>query len=323
MKQHWPTQAVSFEQSVTATLTRLGGTQFTRQCETDPDARLSLQPAIQSLGLDELDPSAGPVESAAAALAMRAAGSIVCPWPLVAQLTVPADLRMRYDAVYLTDGEPRRLEHLDLVGRPLALDVRTRECYELSAARKLDRTPLDPFGVECRRESIADIDTHGMIETATILTAFWVLGALDRVVSQVTSYAQERQQFGKPIIAFGSIQWRVADLILAHDSLYELAAFTLMRFNERRASLADIFALRFALLESAQTSMTNAHQILGAIGLCEEHDVTLMHRHMQPSLRRPTGIASTVTLLTAAIGECGFDAIRPILPAPRYSTQWH
>lgn len=315
MKQYWPTQAVTFQESVAAALSGLGDTQFARQCEEHPEHRATLEPTIRALGLDELDPAAGPIEAAAAALAMRVAGSVVCPWPLVAQLSVPTDLRTRFDAVYLTDGEPSRLEHLDLAGRALAIDVRTRESRSIVGGTKPNRVLLDPFGVECKRGRLVDVDPRGIIETATVLTSFWVLGALDRVVAQVCSYAQERVQFGKPIIAFGAIQWRISDLMVAHGSLNELAAFTLMRYSLGQASLADVFALRFAVLDSGHNAFTNAHQILGAIGLCEEHDVTLLNRHLQPSFRRPTGLTATVSMLTAAIGECGFDAIRPISPA--------
>jgi alkylation response protein AidB-like acyl-CoA dehydrogenase len=315
VKRLWPGEARAVHDSVAGALARAGGIELARRCEVDPRLRTGeLGVVVESLSLDELDAAGGPDEAAAAALAARAAGAVLCPWPLVPRLAVPAALRDRHGALYLTDGEPVRLEHLDLVDRPLALDVRTGAVHEVVADGAVARMPLDPFGVPCHRGDRVAVGVEGLLELSTVLTAFWVLGALDRVVGQVAVYARDRHQFGRPIAEFGAIQWRLSDLAVAKESLAEMAAFTLLRLGERRVTPADAFALRLTTLESALTVLESGHQVLGAIGLCEEHDVTLVDRHLQPSLRRPCGLAATVTLLADAVAEHGFDAIRPITP---------
>ncbi len=315
MRTPWPTEARAFQESVAGTLARLGGIELTRECERDPASRAErLGPAMDELSIAELDVSAGAVEAATAALAMRAAGNVLCAWPLGAQLAVPADHRDRIGTVYVVDGEPRRLEHLDLVERPVALDIRTGEFREVLAEGPVSHLPLDPFGVNCELgDAIPGVDAD-FLAPATVLDAYWILGALDRVLAQVAAYAAERHQFGRPIASFGAIQWRLSDLAVAHAGLDEIAGFTLQRLSHGRANRADVLGLRYASLQSASRALTHGHQILGAIGLCEEHDVTVVDRHLQSSLRRPCGIVATTRLLAEAVAASGFDAIHPIRP---------
>lgn len=118
-----------------------------------------------------------------------------------------------------------------------------------------------------------------------LLDAFWVAGALAEAAELALRHARERHQFGVPIGRFGEIRSRIADLVLARDGLDELALFTwwLVRVGEARP--ADLLALRVQMIESAQSVLAHAHQILGAMGLCEEHDLAVIDRHLQPVLR--------------------------------------
>jgi acyl-CoA dehydrogenase len=318
MKSPWPTEARAFQESIAGTLDRLGGIDVARACESEPRLRAErIAPALDALNLDDLDPSAGPADAAVASLGLRAAGHVVCPWPLVPRLAVPRELRKQLDAVYLVDGDPARLEHLDLVPRAGAYDIRSGELREVVPVAPPSSLPLDPFGVPCRLgERINGTAPPKVLGSSIVLAAYWVLGALDRVLRQVAAYAAERHQFGRPIASFGAIQWRLSDLAVAHAGLEELAGYTLLRFGEARATRADLLALRLYTLVSAKRGMQHGHQILGAIGLCEEHDVTLIDRHLQPALRRQGGVAATTRMLSNAIAEIGFDAIYPIVPTP-------
>jgi acyl-CoA dehydrogenase len=318
MRTPWPAEARSFQESVAGTLDRLGGIDLARECEALPQLRAErIAPAVEALNFDDLDPSSEPGDAAVASLGLRAAGHVLCPWPLVPRLAVPAALREELDAIYLVDGDPRRLEHLDVVPKAAALDIRTGELNEVVATAAPSSVPLDPFGVPCRLgERLAGDLSPGVLGSSIVVAAYWLLGALDRVLRQVAAYATERHQFGRPISSFGAIQWRLSDLAVAHAGLEELAGFTLLRFGQGRASRADLLALRLCTLDSAKRGLAHGHQILGAIGLCEEHDVTLVDRHVQAALRRQGGVAATTRMLSDAIAETGFDAIHTILPMP-------
>lgn len=313
MERLWPDEALDFEAAVVGALSRLGGVELARRCEAQPELRdVELRSALSELGLFDLDVHGSAVEAAAAACAMLAAGAVACPWPLVQQLSVPAAIRDRVDRVYLSDRELGRAEHLDLGGRAVALDVVSGEVRDLAAFGSAVHAPLDPFGVPCELGSLVDEELNGSVGAHVVLAAFWVLGALGRARDLAVEYAKERRQFGTRIADFGAIQWHLSDLALAHDSLWELASFSLGRMGDGRLLPADSLALQLTIAESARAVMNHAHQVLGAIGLCEEHDVTLLDRHIQPLVRRPCGASRILGLLVDEISRSGFDSLYPV-----------
>ena len=314
MKREWPADALAFEESVEAALRGSGAIELTRACEADPSRRQSeLRPLVDSLGFAEIDFREGEIEAAAAALGAKAAGRVVAPWPLVAQLAAPADPALAIDAVYLIDGSPRRAEHLDLQANAVAIDVRGGGCRRLEAVGPVIGMPIDPFGVPCRLGEPAECPGDALLGHV-VLTAFWVLGALETAVSLAASYAVERHQFDRPIASFGAIQWRLADLSGAQVALGELAAFTLAKLIDGTASAGDAWGLRLTMLEAAESVLLNAHQVLGAIGLCEEHVVAVIDRHLQGAMRRPLGRIATNSELAERVAAEGFDSLYPVSP---------
>jgi acyl-CoA dehydrogenase len=89
-----------------------------------------------------------------------------------------------------------------------------------------------------------------------------------------------------------------------------LHAWWLLR--EGRAGPADLLALRVHMLESADVVLADGHQVLGAMGLCEEHDLAVLDRHLQSVLHRPAGRIASTDLLARAVARDGFDAIYPV-----------
>jgi hypothetical protein len=315
MERTWPDEAIDFEAAVSAALHRLGGTALARRCEADLGARTAvLLPVVADLDLLDLDIHGTAVEAAAAARAARAAGRVVCPWPLVQTLAVPAALRSSFDALYLGDGSVRRLEHLDLTRRALCLDVMSRVAQVVSHDGVVRPMPLDPFGVSCALEEEVLVPFADLFDGYVVLVAFWVAGALSYVRDLAAQHASERRQFGKRISEFGGVQWRLADIAIAHDSLWELASFSLARFIDGRLAPSDGLALLYTILESARSAIDNGHQVLAAIGLCAEHDLTLVERHLQPLVRRSGGLLRVLGLLSDEIHRSGFDNLYPVKP---------
>jgi acyl-CoA dehydrogenase len=313
MNRAWPGDALAFEESVTAALRDLGGIEFTRECERDPGLRSRLRATIEALELDQLAFAEGEVQAAACALAARAAGRVVAPWPLVAQLTATVVPDESVAAVYLVAGEPRRAEHLDLAGAAVAFDVRAGTGRRLTPRGAPTPMPLDPFGVACTVGPAEPLEVDPTV-VSVVLSAYWVLGALETAADLASGYSVERSQFGRPISSFGAIQWRLADLAVDSSALSELAAFTLSRAIDGEATLADAWALRLQMLEAATRLLANAHQILGAIGLCEEHDLVVLDRHLQGALRRPLGTTQTATALADRVAAEGFEQLYPVSP---------
>jgi hypothetical protein len=317
MRRDWPQEAVAYQESVAKALRGLGGVDVARAAEADPGRRRALvAPVLDQLDLRTLDPWGEEGESAAAVLGVKAAGAVVLPWPLVHELALTPDLRRELDGVYLRAGAARRLDHADLFERAVALDLLRGEAAPVSAG-PLEPAPLDPFaaGVVLGTTG-AGVETHldgpRAVSMHLLLDAFWVLGALDTAVGLAVSHARERHQFGRPIGKFGEIRWRIADIAVALDGLEELALHAWWLVRQAAARPADLLALRVQMLESANIVLSNAHQVLGAMGLCEEHDLTVIDRHLQSVLHRPAGLIASTDLLARSIAREGFDGIYPV-----------
>ena len=54
-----------------------------------------------------------------------------------------------------------------------------------------------------------------------------------------------------------------------------------------RERLADAIGLRLQAAETAVAALRAAHQFYGALGFCDETDLSVIDRHLQPVLRYP------------------------------------
>ena len=313
MERPWPEEALDFGDAVAGVLERLGGVGLARRCEVEPGLRDSLVgPALAELGLADLDPYVGELEAAAAARAARAAGAVACPWPIAQRLAVPTELRGSVDAVYLTDGPVSRLEHIDIHERScIAVDIVTSDLYTIDVIGRPASMPLDPFGSSCQLGDATAGEGTAALSALVVLTAFWASGALGSARDLAVVHARERRQFGHRIGEFGGIQVHLSEIAVAHDSLWELACFTLARFVDGRATRADLLALQYAMVDSARSVFAHAHQVLAAIGLCDEHDLTVLDRHAQHVVRRPASSPRLLGLLADEIARSGFDNLLP------------
>lgn len=307
MNRAWPQEAVELQQTVRDVLARLGGVAAARSAEEQPRVRTEVvREALGAVGLLDLDPFGEEAESAAVALAVRACGEVVAPWPLARTLAVPVELRAEVDACYVVDGPVDHLEHADLFDRAIAVRLDRPQAHPVRATRAR-RAPLDPFGVTVTLAPPGElrIPERAML-MGLVLDGFWVSGALSAATRHAARHAGTRRQFGKPIGQFGEIRWRLADMAVAADGLEELAKYTWFLLHRGRASLADALALRVGALEAAVAVLRNAHQILGALGLCEEHDLAVIDRHLTPTLLRPAAATRSAELLLEAVGRFGF-----------------
>jgi acyl-CoA dehydrogenase len=315
MKRDWPREAVSYQESVSRALRTLGGVEVARTAEADRTTRVSsVHPLLDQLGVLDLDPWGDEAESAAAVLAVVEAGAVVLPWPVVHQMSIPAAARPQFDGLYLADGPVRRLDHADLFDRAVLITADQPTGHRVLAGA-VEPAPLDPFAVQIDiGEPILFPDHDNAVAMHHLLEAFWVGGALRTVVDLAARHARDRTQFGVPIGKFGEIRWHLADMVLARDGLEELALHTWWSARRGHAGTVDILALRLQMLEAATSALAHGHQVLAAMGLCEEHDLTVIDRHVQSALRRSGGVLGTTRRLAQHVATDGFDATFSVDP---------
>jgi acyl-CoA dehydrogenase len=315
MKRDWPAEALSYQETAARAFHALGGVELSRKAELDRGFRVSsVRPVLEQLGLLALDIWGDEVESAAVVLAVKEAGAVVLPWPLVHGLAVPTAVRDTVDGFYLTNGPIRRLDHADLFERPVAFDTDT-STMRMLGAHELSAAPLDPFAVTVETGKAVALDnSDDAVAAHYLLDAFWVAGACRTTVELAARHARDRNQFGVPIGNFGEIRWHLADMVLARDGLDELALHTWWEARRGCTGLTDLLALRLNMIEAATTVLSHGHQVLAAMGLCEEHDLTVIDRHVQSALRRPCGALKTTRQLAEFIATEGFAGTFTVEP---------
>lgn len=315
MKREWPAEALSYQETVARALAAFGAVDMARDAELDRQARArKVQPVLEQLGLLTLDIWGEEAESAAAALAVKEAGAVVLPWPLAHQLAVPSAIRDEVDGFYLSLGTARHLDHADLFEHAVVFDTERSTARRVTASEQFT-APLDPFAVSIDLSDPVQLqDAQQAVNAHYLLDAFWVGGALRTTVELAARHARDRTQFGVPIGNFGEIRWHLADMVLARDGLDELALHTWWTARRGRAGVADMLALRLNMIEAATTVLSHGHQVLAAMGLCEEHDLTVIDRHLQSVLRRPAGALITTRQLAESIATDGFDATFAVEP---------
>ena len=68
-------------------------------------------------------------------------------------------------------------------------------------------------------------------------------------------------------------------------------------------------ALRLHAVDTARAVLRTCHQMLGAIGFCDEHDVSVIDRHLQPLLRDPCAGETLAMRLVPAVRSGEFETL--------------
>lgn len=159
--------------------------------------------------------------------------------------------------------------------------------------------------------SRAALYRRGALARATMMS-----GALERAMDLAVNYAQERQQFGRPISKFQAVQQNLA--VLAGQTAAAVAASNvgieaLGGDPEREAFLIAVAKTRVG--EAATLACEIAHQVHGAIGFTKEYALQLSTRRLW-SWREEFGAdPEWAAKVGAYVCARGADALWPTLTA--------
>lgn len=301
MNTQLASEAVELERVVASSLMTTGGFEHVRRAERDPSHRGWIGDHLGELGLWEIDVSQE-IELEAAALACRAVGRVALPYPVAERLA--AFGLEGTDAVGLVAQDAAHLAHADLDLRWTAtiLDGRTAQVLHVG---EVGRTNLGPFVcriVQAPRESTTDAAA-----LLVVLQCWTLLGMLQSAQAMTVNYVLDRRQFGQSLAEFQSVQFALTDVSVATQGLEELCKYTTWAMRHRPAeALTDAIALRSASLEAAETTFRVGHQLHGAIGFCDESDLSWLSRHSQVLRRLPFGRSQTEAELVKLIRGTGF-----------------
>ncbi len=304
MKTELPQDISDFAAVAAKRLTRLGGPPAALRAETDDAVRDAARTALSDVGAFDLDVRSGGDEVLAAAVLCRAAGATALPYPVVEELLAIEGARLA-----LVDPGAPRIDHGDLPGAWVAADLDGTRYRPQPAPR----TPakLGPFlvaaslGAPDGTVPTRDVNLH------LVLGSWRILGAVEQSLRIVTGHVRARVQFGKPLADFQAVRFAVADAAVAVRGLHELAKFTVSRRDTTPAQVlsADALVLRLKASDTARQVLRTSHQLLGALGFCDESDVSVLDRHTQPLIRLPLGAEALALRLIPDVPRGSFETL--------------
>lgn len=304
MKTALPEDIAEFSAVATKRLVRFGGPQASLQAETDDRLRQDARTALSDLGAFDLDVRSSSEDLLAAAVLCQAAGATALPYPLVEELMTIDGARLA-----LVNPEAPRIDHGDLAGDWIAADLDGTRYRVQPSSRTAAK--LGPFLVPATlgppdgTVPAADVDLHLM------LGSWRIVGAVQQCLEITRQHVVARMQFGKPLADFQAVRFTVADAAVAARGLHELAKYTVSRIESVPAQVrsADALILRLKAGETARQVLRTAHQLLGALGFCDESDVSVLDRHTQPLIRLPVSTEVLAMRLLPGIRDGGFETL--------------
>jgi acyl-CoA dehydrogenase len=119
----------------------------------------------------------------------------------------------------------------------------------------------------------ASLDADQLLVRGALVRAIQIVGALDRVLELTVGYAQARTQFGRPLGRFQAVQHELARL--AGETVAAAAAVdgAIAAAAARRDCSFEVAAAKVRTGEAASAGARIAHQLHGAIGFTQEHQL--------------------------------------------------
>jgi hypothetical protein len=312
MRTALPEDAVAYGDAVRGRLERLGGVDFGLRAEADRSLRDQARAALDDLAAFELDVRSDLDQFLAAAELCRAAGALCLPLPVVDELLGTSDRRLA-----LIDPAVPRVDHGDLGGEWVGADF-DGTAWRLSPGPAPARAKLGPFLVPARLGEPVERVSGDDISRHLVLGAWRIIGGLQAALGQVVEHVKARKQFGQTLAQFQVVRFGIADASVALTGLDELARYTSWRLAvaEPAKRQADAIALRLHAVDTARAVLRTCHQMLGAIGFCDEHDVSVIDRHLQPALRAPYASESLALRLVPAVRNGELETLFSMTSAP-------
>jgi acyl-CoA dehydrogenase len=304
MKTALPEDIAEFSAVATKRLIRFGGPQAALQAETDEELRHNARTALNDLGAFDLDVRSSSEDLLAAAVLCQAAGATALPYPLVEELMAIDGARLA-----LVNPEAPRIDHGDLAAEWVAADLDGTR-YGVKPSTRTG-AKLGPFlvpatlGAADGTVPAADVDLH------LTLGSWRIVGAVQQCLEIARQHVVARIQFGKPLAEFQAVRFTIADAAVAARGLHELAKYTVSRVESVPAQVrsADALILRLKAGETARQVLRAAHQLLGALGFCDESDVSVLDRHTQPLIRLPVSTEMLALRLLPDVRDGGFETL--------------
>ena len=309
MRTELPQDISDFAAVAATRLARLGGPPAAWHAESDGAVRDAARTALAEVGAFDLDVRSAPDDVLAAAVLCQAAGATALPYPLVEEVLAIDGARLT-----LVNPEAPRIDHGDLPGEWVAADLDGNRYRPRPGSRTAAK--LGPFLVPASLSPPEGTVPARDINLHLVLGSWRILGAMQQSLQIVADHVRARVQFGKPLADFQAVRFAVADAAVAVRGLHELAKFTVARPESTPLAVqsADALILRLKASDTARQVLRTSHQLLGALGFCDESDISVLDRHTQPLIRLPLGADALALRLIPGVPSGALETLfsRPV-----------
>lgn len=110
----------------------------------------------------------------------------------------------------------------------------------------------------------------------TLARALLITGSLRRVLELTVQYSREREQFGRPIAAFQAVGHQLAQLAGAVEQADAIVETAVDELASGEPATDVVLAAKICTGAAADVAIRVGHQVHGAIGVTEEHE---LHHH--------------------------------------------
>jgi alkylation response protein AidB-like acyl-CoA dehydrogenase len=118
-----------------------------------------------------------------------------------------------------------------------------------------------------------------VLRHARAALAVEAVGVAQRALELSVAYANERQQFGRPIGSFQAVKHKCVDMMVGIETARSLAYYAAWAVSEDAADADTAVAMAKAYAGDVATTVTSeAIQVHGGIGFTWEHDIHFYHR---------------------------------------------
>lgn len=306
MRTQLSQDALEVQHVVESALSNAGGVELARHAEAGGGIAKVVR-VLDQVGIFDLRPSGSEEDGEIAAAVCRAAGRVALPYPVAERLA--ADPDAGYDALALGNAPARvNLASLTSELRWAVADGVGLRAPVTSVGPALG-TKLGPLVSEVELGASVAGDPRAE-RLALVLPCWTLLGMMDTAFESTRRHLLDRHQFGQPLAGFQALQFRMADTATSYQAFEELAKYSLWSvLTDQPGAAVDALACRLVALETAGEVFRTGHQMHGAMGFCDEVDLSWLSRHSQPLRRLPWGSSQTQARLLEAMADTPFTSL--------------
>jgi acyl-CoA dehydrogenase len=154
----------------------------------------------------------------------------------------------------------------------------------------------------------------GVLTAGAFVRVAQIAGALDEALALSIEYANERNQFGKPIGKFQAVQQTLA-VFAEEAAAVNCAGQAAARAADKDDAAFEIGAAKLRASMAAAVGAATAHQVHGAIGFTQEHGLHRLTRRLISWRSEFGGERFWSERIGAEVCARGADAMWPFLTA--------